>query len=439
MRPNAFVCAIAVIAAGCARNSSQSPAALGPIVPMQIAGAASSGASIAASLSRVVMVWAATNDAQTNIYAAVSSDGGRTFAAPIRVNDIDGDARVNDEQPPRVAADLDIVVAWQSRRNGTPAIRFARSTNGGRSFEPAQTAHDASLTGTRGWSSVALDGDNAVHVAWLDTRPPVPVKETAAKTTAATPHVHGSGSTKQNIFHAVVKPDGTRTESLVAEDVCFCCKTGVAVDAEGTTYVAWRHVYPTNLRDMAVARSPLGGSFAPPVRVSEDGWELTSCPEDGPAIVVDGYKVVHIAWPTLVDAAKSRKGIFYSYSTDGGRTFAPRIRVDQASEQDLLAAHPQISTADDGVAVVWDEGASGNRHIQLRSITSSGQGPQWRPELGPPVTVSDAGPVSHPNAAETFDDLIVTWTQDNATGSDVRVRRVPFRALSLTLPRAARR
>ena len=37
-----------------------------------------------------------------------------------------------------------------------------------------------------------------------------------------------------------------------------------------------------------------GGAFAPrvltftaPVRVSEDGWELSGCPEDGPAIGVD--------------------------------------------------------------------------------------------------------------------------------------------------------
>ncbi len=48
------------------------------------------------------------------------------------------------------------------------------------------------------------------------------------------------------------------------------------------------HVYPGNLRDMAFALSRDGGrTFAPPVRVSEDKWMLEGCPDDGPAMAVD--------------------------------------------------------------------------------------------------------------------------------------------------------
>ena len=126
--------------------------------------------SISASGHRVAVVWAATTEGQTNIYAAVSEDDGTTFAAPVRVNDVEGDARVNGEQAPRVAVGRDIVVAWQSRRSGTSQVRAARSTDGGRTFGVAETIHDSTLTGARGWSSLVLDGDGAAHVAWLDGR-----------------------------------------------------------------------------------------------------------------------------------------------------------------------------------------------------------------------------------------------------------------------------
>jgi hypothetical protein len=61
--------------------------------------------------------------------------------------------------------------------------------------------------------------------------------------------------------------------------VCFCCKTAIASGPDGSVYVAWRHIYPPNVRDMAVARSTDGGrTFAPPVRVSTDGWALDGAP-----------------------------------------------------------------------------------------------------------------------------------------------------------------
>ena len=121
---------------------------------------------------------------------------------------------------------------------------------------------------------------------------------------------------RQDLFHAVLRPDGTRAEARVAEDVCFCCKTGVATAPDGTVYVAWRHIYPPNLRDIAVARSTDGGrTFAPPVRVSEDGWAIDGCPDDGPSIAVDAGGVLHVAWPTLVPGSDRGKGIFYSDST----------------------------------------------------------------------------------------------------------------------------
>jgi hypothetical protein len=385
--------------------------------------------SIAAAGERVAVTWAATIASGTNVYAAMSRDAGRTFGAPVRVNDVDGDARVAGEQPPRIAIGGEIVVAWVSKLTGVSRIRLAKSLDEGRTFLPATTAHNEGLAGARGWQSIAIDRDNLVHAAWLDGRDSAndaPARSAGAGKPAAGQSSHAMHkSMRQDIFHAVFRPDGTQTEARVATDVCFCCKTSVATGPDGETYVAFRHIYPVNLRDMAVARSTDGGrTFAPPVRVSEDHWQINACPEDGPSIAVDADGTLHIAWPTLIEnAASMRKAIFYSYSTNGGRSFAPRMRVDANDEASRTAAHPQLVFAGSRVVVVWDESATRGRRIRASEITSPSAAGRWTPAVGTPIALSGEQPALYPSVAAAAGVPVVAWTATTSDGSEIRVRR----------------
>ena len=115
------VFAVVALAVACSTNSGRSvpssPAlALSPdTVRLRISGATNAGAGVVASGDRVAVTWAATSGDHTNVYAAMSDDGGGTFAAPVRVNDVDGDARMSGEQAPRVALENGLVVGWISR------------------------------------------------------------------------------------------------------------------------------------------------------------------------------------------------------------------------------------------------------------------------------------------------------------------------------------
>ena len=52
----------------------------------------------------VAVAWGASTPAgATDVYVAMSRDGGASFGEPVRVNDIDGEARLGGELPPRVA------------------------------------------------------------------------------------------------------------------------------------------------------------------------------------------------------------------------------------------------------------------------------------------------------------------------------------------------
>jgi hypothetical protein len=407
----ATAAAALLLAAAVGSGSDTGPVRLG------LDGAVNNSVSVAAAGAEVVVAWAARSGAATDVYAAWSRDGGATFGAPVRVNDVPGDARVSGEQAPRVALGSGVEVVWVSRQGGASVVRAARAHAGEQAFAPALTVHADNLTGARGWASLAVGQDAAVHVAWLDGRNVQ--EERASAPVAGHP---GHKGMRQDLFQAVLRSNGARSETRVAENVCFCCKTGVATAPDGSVYVAWRHIYPPNLRDIAVARSTDGGrTFAPPVRVSEDGWAIDGCPDDGPSLAVDAGGVLHVAWPTLVAGSDRGKGIFYSDSSDGGRTFVPRVRLDAG---DGAAAHPQLAVGGDRVVVVWDQQDRRARRILARTISRDPKAAAWTPLPGPPSVVSGELSAIYPAVAATPTSTVVAWTEETTRGSVVRVQRI---------------
>ena len=71
-------------------------------IKLEVAGHSNAAASVAAFGKTVAAVWTATVDDTSDIYISTSVDAGVTFAPPVRVNDIAGDARASGEQAARV-------------------------------------------------------------------------------------------------------------------------------------------------------------------------------------------------------------------------------------------------------------------------------------------------------------------------------------------------
>lgn len=399
-----------------------------PQTTLGVAGHANSTPSLAVLERTVAAVWTAAKEGTTNLYLAVSNDGGATFSAPRRVNDQDGDAGATNEQPPRVVISgtrdaPTLTVLWSKRDPGPQQtrrdiIRMARSTDGGKTFSPARTTHDPAFSGARGWESLTLGPDGTTHAVWLDGR------DAARKMVESAKHsgMAHKGQPPQDVYHGTIAPDGRIVESLIATGVCFCCKTAVAVDARGAVYAAWRHIFPGSMRDIAFAKSTDGGRhFGPLVRVSEDKWELNGCPEDGPTIAVDQSGVIHIAWATLISEGEQQKALFYATSRDG-RTFSARARVPTTGMTN--PGHPQMTLTPVGLAIVWDEMVDGVRRISYTKVSRAGA-------FQPPQTVSESEPGSHPVIVSVpASQVLVAWTsrpspgQSASDGSLIRLRRL---------------
>ncbi len=440
-RPTRSLTALAIVLAtvACGRgpaNATDAPephvaAAAATSVELGIAGRLNQFPSLAAAGSHVAAAWASADAAGvTDIYVATSEDAGMTFGEPVRVNDTPGDARANGEQPPRVAlveppsGPPHIVVFWLARRPSGSVLLTARSSDGGRTFADAVLVAGTDAAGNRGWHALDVGPDGAVHLAWLDHR-----RTAVSAGASATPHHHTHTTTPAVASTATVDTvamaqrsdlyfaggvDDAAPRALTA-GVCYCCKTAMVHGPDGAIHLAWRHVYPGNMRDIAFTTSRDGGrTFSEPVRVSEDQWSIAGCPDDGPAMTVDGSGRVHVVWPTVVTFrdGSTQKTLFHAMTTDG-RAFTPRVAIPY----DGAAHHPQVAATGDGsIVVAWD-GHVGDapRVFRARGAVDANGVMQFAKPDDTPV----AG--RYPAVVSTGTRVVTAWIAGQSPASSIRV------------------
>jgi hypothetical protein len=358
----------------------------------------------------VAVAWAAASGGKGDIYTAVSRDGGQTFGAPVMVNRAAGEARVGGELAPRVALHLEktgepvITVIWNARDSGT-AVRLARSRDGGRTFDTPTTLQATGAAGDRGWQALAVEMEGAPHAIWLDHRQMAAVKDGEHKGE----HDGVAMAQRSALYYR-----GRGPERELFKGVCYCCKTAIAAGPKGEIVAAWRHVFAGNFRDMGFTISRDGGrSFSPLVRVSEDGWSIAGCPDDGPAIAIDSSSMVHLAWPTVLNGNEG--AILYATSRDG-ESFSRPVRVPTLGAP--KPSHPFITIDRRGRAVVtWDEVRNGVRTaVMRRSIV-----PQSA-TFGEAEILDDKEPAMYPVTAVASSGLVVAWTSGPPQSSRIKVR-----------------
>ncbi len=399
-------------------------------VSLGVPGRMNANASVASRGSFVGVAWTArTSEGVTDVYSSTSRDGGRTFSAPVRVNQIAGDASVSGEQPPRVvltpgrSSMPSVVVLWTAKSPAGTRLVSARSVDGGKSFGTPTPLPGSTAAGNRGWESAAVTAKGEVVAVWLDHREAI-----AGPGVAAAAHQHGDtaqavvpatdGVARAQLSQIFFANLGTAANAhSLAAGVCYCCKTSIATGSGGTIVAAWRHVYPGSVRDIAFARSTDGGrTFSPPVRVSDDNWVLNACPENGPAVAVDRANAIHVVWPTLLPGPAGTEptlALFYATSKDGVH-FTKRQQIPTEG----AARHPQLTVnASGNITVAWDEQVKSTRRVVVGRGTVDSHG-VLRLTRQP---VSDEA-ATYPVVSTLPDATLVVWT--SGTGDSVlRVER----------------
>jgi hypothetical protein len=280
-------------------------------------------------------------DPKLEVVLARSDDGGKSFGPGIVLNAPQDKVQSASVAPTQVAVgpmgevyvlysreDPDFALEGSPHR-GRNLLRLVRSDDGGKSFsEPIEIGGEATegAVTSLGMSNLFVAPDGSLYASWLDPRETFayirenkkdPPKEAYASQLRVARSTDGGKSFGRS--------------SLVTEPVCVCCGTKVAQGAEGLLYASTRGSARElkgsydSVRDIIVAASAdHGQTWSEAVKVHNDRFKISGCPDVTPGLSVDSKGRLHAAWYT---GTERHPGVFYAVSSDQGKTFSTPIAL----------------------------------------------------------------------------------------------------------------
>jgi len=453
---------VALLLPGCTADETSRAGGENPRVELLgVPGEAAQSADPSLALDPVtgdlLLAWGAADAAvatdgepEWNLFVARSRDGGSTFSAPVRVNDVEGDLYPHAEGAPRlVAGPGGMAVFWnnrlvvEGRRFAASDLRFSRSTDGGATWADARNlqdplSHDALPPRGNTFHGAAWLGDSTVVVAWLDGRERDARRiergvatgldvEVAARTPEAFADDDDLHDGDAAVYAAVSHDGGASWESdnrRIQGGICPCCRVALTPGANGEILGGWRQHFGGNVRDPAVMTVFRGSDGADngvadpeAVPIHDDGWVFLGCPHSGPALDVDATGTVHAAWYT---GAEGRMGVYVARRAESDAGFGPPVAV--VSGASVGIAHPAVVARDNGRTVVaYNVDAEGRRLILLSGIDEEGR-------VAFQVEVPDSEGGTHPQLALLPDGgIVVAWTESRAGLQRLRLARLDAR------------
>jgi len=403
LRLLALVCSVLIaVAAPLAVSSAPQPSASSADLAMTLepvtspAGANSAEPAMIAERGRAILSWLELDGTHRSLKFAERNASGWTEARTAASGD---DFMVNSSDMPSIRrlADDSLVAAWLRTDGPDPeayTLQLSWSKDDGRTWSgPIKPHHDRVQT-QHGFASLFQVPSAGLGVVWLDGRAINP----------DAPEGAGNMALRAATFDAI----GNQLKEVVVDArVCECCPTAAARTADGII-VAYRNRAAGEIRDIYVTRF-VSGRWTQPVAVHHDGWMIHGCPVNGPAIAAQDRDVA-VAWFT----AKGGTGrTFVAFSRDGGRTFAPPVRVDDAGSLGRVGVE---MLRDGSAAITWVESNEQRSSFLARRVDRTGR-------RGPAVRIGESSGTRIPRVARNADELLFAWTETENRVQHVRTAR----------------
>lgn len=275
------------------------------------------------------------DDQTSDVFVVSSVDGGRTFSAPILVDDVDQLYIGGGVRQPILAVDderIAIAVGGGAYAPASSILLFTAPT-----ADPVFTTQvlaEATYLACEGapadWiglvdqPEVTFDVDGELWVNWKQGSPCESYRLVLARESTGFAHE--------------VLEDGVRGMP------CECCPTDFLQYPDGEMLLALRN-NDLNLREIWLGAAPDGESFTEAHQVSTTEWIIPGCPLDGPSLAASDTTL----YATWADASQVVSHQWFAVSSDRGRSWTPSFRVEPENDENVT--WPQVAVATDGS--VW--------------------------------------------------------------------------------------
>jgi len=340
----------------------------------------------------IYVTWMDDRNGNDDIYFARSLDGGSSFQTNVRVDDT-GVGTSNQRYPAMaVNSSGEIYIAWWDRREGADSdLYFARSLDEGVSFGTNIRLDDTgSGTSSQGSVDLAVGNDGTIYAAWLDNR-------------NGNQHIWTANSTNEGQSfgtNRVIYALGSQAEP------------SIAMSDDGIIYVVWQDATSGN-NDIVLSKSTNRGyTFTVPIRVDDTGSGTTE--QSAPKVAVATNGDVYVAW---YDYRNGNYDIYFAKSIDDGASFGANVRVDDTGSNLFAQMGPSIAVHGNGnIYVAWYDARNGATNWDIYYAVSTNGGASF----GTNIRVDDSAVSSSQTwpdiKVDSIGDVYVVW-QDNRNGN----------------------
>ncbi|MGQ9583993.1 MAG: hypothetical protein ACUVXG_01160 [Anaerolineae bacterium] len=303
-------------------------------------------------------------DSDPDVFHARSANGGATWSASVRVNDV---TDTSSQQGPSLVISPDgstLYAAWTDGRN-TPSepgagndwdIYFARSINGGASWSTNVRLDDGPSGTEQSQPSLAVDASGNLYVVWRDARAATVDNPSDLRFRKS---ADGGLTWSQPSQQINTDPFGGAQQSQPALVALGASPARlVALWVEGGSAFCGQRI-------MGAASSDGGVTWGQAIAVDQDGDGQSRC-RVNPGITATASGTLLAVWTRYRTTGYTDPDIYLARSFDGGQTWTPpqRVSLHGDEEHPVPQNFPAVAAVGDDYAVVaFQELAGGANRV----------------------------------------------------------------------------
>jgi hypothetical protein len=265
------------------------------------------------------------------------------------------------------------------------------------------------------WSaSLLLNRDGKKGEHGFVTLAPLPKGGVGATWLDGRNMLEGKEEGDMTIRYATIDAAGMIHSDVQLDDRTCECCTTGMAMSSGRPVIVYRDRSPEEVRDIAVVRQTADG-WSRPRLLHADGWKIAGCPVNGPQADARGKRVA-VAWFT---GAGEKGRAYIAFSGDAGASFSAPIVIDDGKPVGRVDV---VMLDSDTAVATWSEQTATGAELRARRVSRNGR-------VAPSVKVADstaARAAGFARAAMVGRDVYVAWTEQSAVTKRVHVSRVRF-------------
>ena len=286
-----------------------------------------------------------------DVFFTKSNDGGRVFDLPINLSQNEGSSAF-----PRLAvSESNVYVTWYDYSPGQSDIFFAKSNDGGKSFDVTNIS-DTPMPSYNPWIAAF---SNYVYIVFNDGG-----RSGILEFPDGTTRVVDISTGDEELVILVSQDFGETFEftNLSNSKNKFSWNARLKI-SDSKVFVSWNEMV-TNQSDVFFSKSSdYGTSFSKPINLSNSTLNTV----DSAIGVFENN--VYVIWN---DMTKSSTNIFFAKSEDNGQTFGNPINLSNSAGTPIINRDGSLATSDGNIFLVWYDESEEENYIYFTKSTDEG-------------------------------------------------------------------